>query len=85
MNCANASVHGFEIVPPSDATLHGTNCHELSERELDGVAGGMLPLMAVAAAAAEGVIYGLAIVGAVAVGVAGTALVYKAATGKNLF
>ena len=85
MNCANASVRGFEIVPPPAAAFHGTNGHELSERELDGVAGGMLPLVAVAAAAAEGVIYGLAIVGAVAVGVAGTALVYKAATGKNLF
>ena len=84
MNCANASVHGFEVIPPSDAALHGTNRCELSERELDNVAGGMAPLV-VAAALAEGVLVGLAIVGAAAVSVAGTALVYKAATGKDLF
>ena len=78
------AVPSLEIVPPSDAALHGTNRGELSERELDGVAGGMAPLV-VAAALAEGVLVGLAVVGAAAVGVAGTALSYKAATGKNLF
>ena len=81
MNCALREVRTLEFVPLPEATLHAPNQRELSERDLDDVAGGFLPL----AALAEGVLVGLAVVGVVAVGVAGTALVYKAATGKDLF
>jgi lactobin A/cerein 7B family class IIb bacteriocin len=76
----NAEILRFEVAPLS--ALHGAvNLHDLSEADLDDVSGGFAPLLLIA----EGAVIGLAVVGAVAVGVAGTALVYKAATGKNLF